>query len=81
MGKKFFFATVFVTFLVLIIPAKAHQINQSYIYLKVYESSVSGRFEMAINDLNALLNKNYGNDISIDYSDTDKDEKQDSESP
>lgn len=67
MLKRFFLAQVLVAMLLLFqFPAIAHNINQSYIYLKVYESSVSGRFEIAINDLNKLLETDFSNDITIE---------------
>ena len=33
----------------------AHTLGQSYLYLQVYETSVSGRFEIALTDLNPAL--------------------------
>jgi len=43
----------------------AHKINQSYIYLKVYEGSVSGRFEITVKDLNKVIGTNFSNDVSV----------------
>ena len=35
--------------------ARAHRLGDSYLYLQVYEDSVSGRFEIALTDLNPAL--------------------------
>jgi hypothetical protein len=34
---------------------EAHKLGQSYLYLQVYEESVTGRFEIALSDLNPAL--------------------------
>jgi hypothetical protein len=36
-------------------PTAAHTLGQSYLYLQIYEESVSGRFEIALSDFNAAL--------------------------
>jgi hypothetical protein len=36
-------------------PAYAHNVGQSYLYLQVYESRVTGRFEVSLADFNAAL--------------------------
>ena len=39
----------------LVTQARAHNLGDSYLYLQVYEESVSGRFEIALSDLNPAL--------------------------
>ena len=34
---------------------RAHNLGESYLYLKIYSDSVSGRFEIALSDLNPAL--------------------------
>ena len=34
---------------------RAHNLGESYLYLQIYEDSVSGRFEIALSDLNPAL--------------------------
>lgn len=46
--------------------SQAHNINQSYLYLRVYENSLEGRFEISINDLNKAIGSNLSNDITVD---------------
>lgn len=36
-------------------PARAHNLGESYLYLQIYESDVTGRFEIALSDLNPAL--------------------------
>ncbi len=36
-------------------PAQGHNLGDSYLYLQVYEDRVSGRFEIALSDLNPAL--------------------------
>jgi hypothetical protein len=36
-------------------PAGAHNVGDSYLYLQVYEDEVTGRFEIALSDLNPAL--------------------------
>ena len=53
MTKKFIIiALQFCLLLSIIFPAHAHKVNQSYLYLRVYESALSGRFEISLKDLN-----------------------------
>jgi hypothetical protein len=35
--------------------ARAHNLGDSYLYLKIYEKTVTGRFEIALSDLNSAL--------------------------
>ena len=35
--------------------ASAHNLGQSYLYLQIYEDTVTGRFEIALSDLNPAL--------------------------
>lgn len=35
--------------------ARAHNVGQSYLYLQIYQDSVTGRFEIALEDLNPAL--------------------------
>lgn len=43
---------------------RAHNLGDSYLYLQIYENSVSGRFEIALSDLNAALGLT-GTDLEI----------------
>ena len=37
------------------LPAAAHRLGESYLYLQVYEERITGRFEIALTDLNPAL--------------------------
>lgn len=48
----------YLCWLLALIPAtasRAHNIGESYLYLQIYQDSVSGRFEIALSDFNAAL--------------------------
>ena len=47
--------SLLVSGLILVSEAEAHNPDQSYIYIRVYESSLSGRFEATLKDLNKVL--------------------------
>jgi hypothetical protein len=55
-----------VTILTALVTAegRAHNLGDSYLYLQVYEDSVSGRFEIALSDLNPALGLT-GTDLEI----------------
>lgn len=42
------------------LPVLGHNLGQSYVYLRIYENSISGRFEIILEDLNLALNKQPG---------------------
>ncbi len=44
----------------------AHNVDQSYTYLKVFENSVTGRFEITISDINTILGTNYNKNASLE---------------
>lgn len=44
----------------------AHEVNQSYIFLRIYESKgIEGRFEMNVRELNKLLGTNFPKDLQL----------------
>jgi hypothetical protein len=47
------------------LPADAHKINQSYVYFRVYEDALAGRFELAIKDVNELLGTNFSGEVTM----------------
>jgi hypothetical protein len=57
---------LFLIFLFLPLSVFAHIPNQSYVYYQVYETSVSGRFEIRIADINEALNITIDNDITAE---------------
>jgi hypothetical protein len=66
MQKKFLYSFLIIILLnALSFSVYAHKINQSYIYLKVYESSISGRFEITVKDLNKAIGTNFINEVSV----------------
>ncbi len=44
--------------LALTMPAQAHQLGQSYIFLRVADAAIDGRVEITVSDLNRLLSLN-----------------------
>lgn len=45
-------------------PSRAHNVGESYLYLQIYQESVTGRFEIALTDLNPALGLS-GTDLEI----------------
>lgn len=48
------------------IQANAHALGQSYVFLNILESSVTGRVEIPISDVNRLVNANLATDGSVE---------------
>ncbi len=46
--------------------ADAHAPDQSYIFMRVYDQGIEGRFEMEIDDINAALGLNLKKEITVD---------------
>lgn len=60
--------SLFALLLLFLLPniSQAHEVNQSYIFLRIYESKgIEGRFEMNVRELNKLLGTNFPKDIEI----------------
>ena len=60
--------TIFVLFFSFLIPSisNAHSPDQSYLYLRIYKSSIGGRFEMTAKDMNKALGLNLPKKLSIE---------------
>lgn len=56
----------FLFFLFLPLSVFSHIPNQSYVYYQVYETSVSGRFEIRIGDINEALNISIDNEVTTE---------------
>jgi len=66
MKKLFSFVLLFSLFLFPNV-ADAHIVNQSYIFLRVYETSgIEGRFEMSARELNKVFGTNLGKDFTLE---------------
>ena len=50
-----FLMTLLASILLLASPASAHRIDESYIYMDIYDTEVEGRLEFRIVDVNAQL--------------------------
>ena len=62
--KKMFFAVLFLGLILFPKIADAHLVNQSYIFLRVYEKSgIEGRFEINARELNKVFGTNLGQDF------------------
>ena len=60
--------SLFALLIVFLLPnyTQAHEVNQSYIFLRIYESKgVEGRFEMNVRELNKLLGTSLPKDIQL----------------
>jgi hypothetical protein len=57
---------IFLIFLFLPLSVFSHSPNQSYIYLQIYESAVTGRFEITIKDINTALGFNINEDATLE---------------
>lgn len=60
--------SLFVLLALFLVPnaSEAHEVNQSYIFLRIYESKgIEGRFEMNVRELNKLLGTNLPKDLQL----------------
>ncbi len=51
--------------IVMLVPAQAHVMGQSYVFLSIDEHSISGRVEITIKDLNRVLDLDFPEDGSV----------------
>lgn len=58
-----FLMTVLASMLLLTSPASAHRIDESYIYMDIYDTEIEGRLEFRIVDVNAQLELTIPDDV------------------
>ena len=66
MKTKYFLLTLLLTIVLSSIAVKAHNPNETYLYLRVYETSIGGRFEINVVDLNKAFNLNLQNGFALE---------------